>query len=280
MGDGYGGTVEVPLVPGNVYALREFIIDPVNARLKSLNGDYVWKSDWNQAGCGPTIDTRKARWGVFNKPRHLISCSCGFYSYTVDGLRRNGNSRTPYGFSPKQVLYTERALGVVQLAGNSVEGSMGWRSSRAKVMAMWLPDSKTILPELQQEIRDVKRSLSRTGMDTSDVGIMLITFAFIGWISFLLATIFRSHGFLGWLIAGGWALLGTSIILSLFIGDVIVRKKQKAINQARLEKLIKQAMKVDDYYTGVSLAYPGVKVYTDRAQMIKDFMSERTDQFA
>lgn len=106
---------------GVVRGVRSFAVDDLG-RLTGINYKQTWKPGENAAEC--RAEQRK-EFGDFGK--HLPDCVCGFYAY-YDGsndYRSEGKTIT----------------GVVEGWGSTVIGSRGFRCSKAKIVALHIPDS-------------------------------------------------------------------------------------------------------------------------------------------
>lgn len=107
----------IDLVPGVVRGVRAFRVDDLG-RLQAINYPTVWKPGENVAKCQATPG------------RHPIGdCSCGFYAFH-DG---SNDYHTTTGISA-----------VVEGYGETVLGTRGFRSQKARIVALQLPPDPAV----------------------------------------------------------------------------------------------------------------------------------------
>lgn len=126
-----------------IRGIRAFGMDrthPTNLILTGLvYNDYGWEPGWNQRKClGNIINVLNLDGEVvstFQVPRHkgeshtLQECSCGFYAYHDYSLVAH-----QYGTDMPLIL------GVIEGSGATMLGPKGFRSDKARVVAVCLPE--------------------------------------------------------------------------------------------------------------------------------------------
>lgn len=113
----------VPFAMGEVLGFRSFIIGSSGALL-SLNGNHTWREGEQQARHDSSIGLFTS--GYRTCPIVAASgCTCGFYAYLDGAYHEFG---TP-----------SRAFGVIKGYGRVTYGRGGFRCSKAKLAALYLP---------------------------------------------------------------------------------------------------------------------------------------------
>lgn len=125
-------------VPGVVRGARSFKVDE-HGWLTGLVYPQIWESGENIAACrrgqsgwgpysyapGGWVPTAAFNAPEEKKPHKMRECKCGFHAY-YDG------SNDYY----KQ----EHVAGVIEGYGDTIIGTRGFRSSKARIVALWVPE--------------------------------------------------------------------------------------------------------------------------------------------
>lgn len=136
------GAPEFSIEP--VKGARAFDVDPLG-RLRGVTYDQVWTPGQNESTCrtdGLAVSFRAMSMTLYGHtggyvpfsaeplprpdPHSLVDCKCGFYGY-YDG---SNDYHKP-----------ERVSGVVEGYGEVVIGTRGFRATKARIVALYIPDT-------------------------------------------------------------------------------------------------------------------------------------------
>lgn len=196
-------------------------------------------------------------------------CACGFYAYHSAGGAQ-------YGFLGPAGGWGQRATAVVEGYGKVIVGRLGYRASKARVVAVNLPtpsqstrDAELRLMELMKMRAEAKELLDTpmTGLAYGTTISLFVTAAFFGFTVYTGSPAYIAPA-AGWALAAGYT-----------------ERKSRQIDRtgrAQLRELIKQ---IDDDIARMPSAeearkrfrenYPDVDVYENNAeQMFKDWPVE------
>lgn len=132
----------LPVVPGKLYGLRAFDINQSEGTLRGVTYPEKWTSGENVATCKHKSNKRR--------PHSIKECDHGYWSYF--GATTNFMDR-------------KRATAVIEGYGEVVIGEEGFRSQKAKIAAVVLPDAgyaknkpKTVInKDTMKRVRDNAR---------------------------------------------------------------------------------------------------------------------------
>jgi hypothetical protein len=127
----FGGT---PLAVGTVTGHRAWNVDHLG-RLRGITHPAVWLPGENVAACkghrgssmyfGWGVETPEKREPCTDEQIPVDSCGCGFWAYHAGGDRPKPSD--------------ERAIGIVEGYGRTIIGTKGFRSQKARIVAVVLP---------------------------------------------------------------------------------------------------------------------------------------------
>jgi hypothetical protein len=140
-----GRGTEPPLMVGSVYGHRTFLLTLYTKGLHSpIAATTPWTAEVKEADCLAHAMT----WGFYGRgerePHSISRCTCGFYAY----YRRQRNKFT------KSVLNGIVVVGIIEGSGETLIGTKGFRSKRARLVAVaprrfgvFQPDTVRLLRE-------------------------------------------------------------------------------------------------------------------------------------
>jgi hypothetical protein len=132
------GSAEFEFAVGTVRGLRQWNLDPPDFNqdptrnnwtplpMKGATGSFLWQAGVNDAGC----NRDKSHQAPVDVDENGVSCGCGFWAYwDISGLAAGG----AMSINPN---YGLPITGLIEGSGRVLVGERGFRSQRAKIIAL------------------------------------------------------------------------------------------------------------------------------------------------